>query len=367
MQPFLPVECASSTNVTLSGHSSVGGVTTREHASGPGFRVLCFGQTNGLENGPWIAKDGAWVRPDDCDLPDDFEPGRTCYVKGGTYAGQTYKVTTGRTFSSIDGRLATAEGEIDALQNSSGAYAADIGTLQANELETPESGHCPYAEIDLSGGLAAGDLFVIGADTYELVAAAGSVTVDTYVAVLHTGVLQTDLEALIAAINGTAANPSASCFLIDTVTPAIGIGTELVGAADSGSSVLGAYPAVVQGGLQSYSAPPAIALNATLGTPSSWNLANFNLGSGAPTGRRLQAFIAINVTTAKITAGTETVLLDFIPTGILVGAFRSKVPVHGFVDQFKIEGPGVVITYVGGLTDLLDGDIAYIHAWGASA
>ena len=94
------------------------------------------------------------------------------------------------------------------------------------------------ATLDMSTAPTAGDVIVIGSDTYEFLAAAGSVSNDAYIAVLRTGVAADDLDALIAAINATDAdNAHDSLTKTDTVTPALANGTENVVASKSSTTL----------------------------------------------------------------------------------------------------------------------------------
>lgn len=58
----LTVLAVATTNQGLSGLSVVAdGVSI----NADGMRVLCVGQTNRAQNGPWVAHSGAWTRPVD--------------------------------------------------------------------------------------------------------------------------------------------------------------------------------------------------------------------------------------------------------------------------------------------------------------
>lgn len=77
-------ECAtaSDTNVTLSGVQNIGGVTGVADQ-----RVLLLKQTNPAENGPWLQKVGAWVRPTDFDTSAEALSGSYVLVAGGNKSG----------------------------------------------------------------------------------------------------------------------------------------------------------------------------------------------------------------------------------------------------------------------------------------
>lgn len=76
------VAVATTENITLSGLQTIDG-----YAVQAGDRVLVKDQTNGVENGIYVAGNDAWTRAEDCD--EDIELTR-CYVfvgNGATYAG----------------------------------------------------------------------------------------------------------------------------------------------------------------------------------------------------------------------------------------------------------------------------------------
>lgn len=54
------VKVISAANITLSGLQTIDGVTLAA-----GNRVLCTAQTNGVQNGFWVAASGSWTRPSD--------------------------------------------------------------------------------------------------------------------------------------------------------------------------------------------------------------------------------------------------------------------------------------------------------------
>lgn len=72
-----PCVARSTTNVTLSGEQTVGGV-----AVVTGDRVLLMGQTDAKENGIWYVSTGAWSRAPDFSRNDDVVQGTMIYVVG---------------------------------------------------------------------------------------------------------------------------------------------------------------------------------------------------------------------------------------------------------------------------------------------
>lgn len=85
-----PVHAVATTNITLSGLQTVGGIVLDGSTL---YRVLCTAQTNSVDNGLWDASTGSWSRAKDFDGPRDVVKGTLVpqYV-GGT--GAFYRVTT---------------------------------------------------------------------------------------------------------------------------------------------------------------------------------------------------------------------------------------------------------------------------------
>ena len=83
-----PVDCATTSNITLSGEQSIDGVTTSSS------RVLVKNQTNGVENGIYDSSYGTWTRAVDFDGTYDAKRGTYVLVGGGSQSGQFWEVTT---------------------------------------------------------------------------------------------------------------------------------------------------------------------------------------------------------------------------------------------------------------------------------
>lgn len=77
-----PCKAASTTNLTLSAEQSVNSVSIVEDD-----RVLVTGQTDGTENGIYVASTGAWRRAKDFSSNNDIRTGTQVRVNGGTNAG----------------------------------------------------------------------------------------------------------------------------------------------------------------------------------------------------------------------------------------------------------------------------------------
>lgn len=93
-----PVVASTTANITLSGAQTIDGVAVVADD-----RVLVKNQTNGAENGIYVASTGAWSRAKDFDGSGDIVKGTQVAVNGGTvaagyiYAVQTADVSIGTT------------------------------------------------------------------------------------------------------------------------------------------------------------------------------------------------------------------------------------------------------------------------------
>ncbi len=94
-----PVTVVATSNITLSGEQTIDGVAVLaiNSADAPD-RVLCTGQDDPTENGPWDVATGAWSRSPDANGNYDLTRGTTVLVNdGATYSGTYWKLdTTGR-------------------------------------------------------------------------------------------------------------------------------------------------------------------------------------------------------------------------------------------------------------------------------
>jgi len=98
---------AASTNQTLSGKPTIDGIGT----SG-GSIILCFGQTNPIENGLWQQNGtGAWTRPYYWYTGTAYSDGMLCFVKSGTtYGNQFFKMTGDTTVDTLSETWASIGG-----------------------------------------------------------------------------------------------------------------------------------------------------------------------------------------------------------------------------------------------------------------
>ena len=78
---FLPVQCASTGPLMLSGEQTIDGILTSAS------RVLVKNQLTVADNGIYLTGAGAWVRAFDANSTDEFPLGRTVRVQGGTVNG----------------------------------------------------------------------------------------------------------------------------------------------------------------------------------------------------------------------------------------------------------------------------------------
>lgn len=85
-----PVHAVATTNITLSGLQTVGGVVLDGSTL---YRVLCIAQTSSVDNGIWDASSGSWMRAKDFDGNRDVVHG-TLVPKSTGSGGAFYRVTT---------------------------------------------------------------------------------------------------------------------------------------------------------------------------------------------------------------------------------------------------------------------------------
>lgn len=86
----VPVACATTGAITLSGLQTIDGVSVTE-----GMRVLVKNQGLGVENGIYVATTGDWVRSGDFNGNNDITQGTLVFVVGGSTNGATtFKLTT---------------------------------------------------------------------------------------------------------------------------------------------------------------------------------------------------------------------------------------------------------------------------------
>lgn len=83
-----PCVAVSSSNLTLSGLQTVGGVTVVD-----GNRVLLISQTDARENGIWNVSTGSWTRAEDFDGNRDAVCGTLVIVRNSVVAGAMYELT----------------------------------------------------------------------------------------------------------------------------------------------------------------------------------------------------------------------------------------------------------------------------------
>jgi hypothetical protein len=235
-----------------------------------------------------------------------------------------------------------------------------------------ELGQSAEANLIFSAVPNATDTVTIGADVYEFVAAAGTVAVDTNIAVLLTGVLATDRLALIAAINaGNALNAHASIFLLDGVTPALANGTEnLLAVLDTANVMI--RSATEPGGTVTHENPSIVLAEAITdaGGADVWAEGNVNmntLGGIAPESQ-VNALMTKTVTAAMITNGT-VFRFGFPVSRFTVQARSAAGVIRGplaalSADAFTIVNGQVVVNFAtGAAPDMVATDILTIHGW----
>ena len=126
-----PVKAATTANITLSGEQTIDGVSIVT-----GDRVLVKNQTDGTENGIYVADSAAWSRSKDFDGARDIVQGTRVFINSGTsYAGFEAQLTTASpvigtsslSFTMLEILDAVAAAALESLS----AVIDDLGTLAA--------------------------------------------------------------------------------------------------------------------------------------------------------------------------------------------------------------------------------------------
>jgi len=247
---------------------------------------------------------------------------------------------------------------LDALDIRAGITARDMGVIQT-------------AQLILSAQPVATDTIDIGVDKYEFLSAAGSVAIDTNIAVLIGGSAAATRANLIAAISATDPdNLHDTLFLIDGVTPAVANGTEAYVADEVGNNVR-IQSADVAGGTPQPSSASTVLAEAITDAADVWDVGNVNLNTlgGVVAGMHQEGRAAITVTAAMVTNGLK-ILFPFTIGGFIVQVRTAAGVLQGTTgtDTFVPTGANMLVTFGGGAApDIQATDIISIQAWSAAA
>lgn len=118
----VPVDCATTANITLSGEQTIDGVLTSNS------RVLVMNQTNSVDNGIYDSDSGAWTRSIDCNGTYDLVVGTLVEVVGGSSKGGTFWVASG-TAPLVIGSSAISWNAAPLAAGSLAAQLADSSTI----------------------------------------------------------------------------------------------------------------------------------------------------------------------------------------------------------------------------------------------
>lgn len=117
-----PCRAATTANITLSGEQTIDGVAIVE-----GDRVLVRAQTNGVENGIYIADTGAWRRAADFAGNRDVRKGtRVSVTDGTTYEQTEFQVSTNNPITVDSTSIAFSLGEVFVALAAVTALAAQV-------------------------------------------------------------------------------------------------------------------------------------------------------------------------------------------------------------------------------------------------
>ena len=221
-----------------------------------------------------------------------------------------------------------------------------------------QAGIIPFGTIDLGTNPTTGDTLLIGATTIEFKAAAEHVSADTNVAVEIGVDADATFANLLAAINGTAANPHPTILLkAPSMLPAVGVSTASVLADEPAVNALRVAPAAAPGGTP-VPGPADLALDDMLTAAVSWSTSNLNKTLGVAAGTPQMAFGSYTITATEADA---VFMPPFTPTFLLAAVQTSTgvVKVSG-LGTVVIEGDHVIITK----GDLTPGDIVSFVLFG---
>jgi hypothetical protein len=140
VQPKLPVNYVSTSNITLSGTYSLQGGTLVV-----GNRVLAAGQTVGTNNGIWVVASGAWTRSVDM-AAGSPSLGAYTFCEGGTYTHTGWECTTNLNVGAGSLSFVQRYAGSDILQNSPQAGNGSNGIQMGpgSDLVTKTAGTHPF-------------------------------------------------------------------------------------------------------------------------------------------------------------------------------------------------------------------------------
>lgn len=229
------------------------------------------------------------------------------------------------------------------------------------------AGVCAEARLILSNQPTHQDTIGIGNDTYQFINTGTGTVVsnDAYIAVVIGGSASATRTNLLAAINGTATNPHATVTKADTVTGAIGIGTEsFVG--DEISNDVRIRTADRIGGSAIGGSPSKSLAESITDAADVWRQGNVNLNTlgGQTRARKRTASGQITVTSAMITSEPFTVAsFPFTPTGFTVQIRSATGLVKGDVTDLFTIANNTIQCNVDGATNVANTDVITYIAW----
>ena len=133
MNVKVPVLCAATTNIVLSGEQTIDGFTTNNS------RVLLTAQTSSDNNGIYLSDTGTWIRDADCDGPQQMTEGTLIYAVNGTTNKGFWYCTTTTSPIECDGSMAINFGQASSVLALVSVYMQSIlGETSAAALLTAQ-------------------------------------------------------------------------------------------------------------------------------------------------------------------------------------------------------------------------------------
>lgn len=239
----------------------------------------------------------------------------------------------------------------------------EAGDLLANI----DPGAPATAELELSVNPTDTDTVTIGTDVYEFCTAGGSVAADANIGVVIGGAVATSRTNLMNAINGVVA-AATGLFKTDGVTPA-----ERNGNLDWLATIIGAnillQSADDVGGAVECRADSTVVEETLTNAANIWDVGTGNAVNPGRDPHQIQYMFAQRTITAELLAFGSTRFKFANETGaqapaswVMTARTSTGAPKEGYTDTLASDNSTLLLTFVGGGTDLVAGDVVSIVA-----